>query len=46
MSSNETVKVQTWGKGQGEFVVINANDFDAKKHKRYEPKQESKVVKK
>ena len=24
----ETVKVKPWGEGQGEFVVINAADFD------------------
>lgn len=28
-----TVKVQAWGKGQGEFVEINECDFDAKLHK-------------
>lgn len=27
-----TVKVKPWGKDQGEFVVINAADFDPKVH--------------
>ena len=29
----ETVKVQPWGEGQGEFVEINAEDFDPKVHR-------------
>ena len=28
----ETIKVKPWGKDQGEFVVINAADFDPKVH--------------
>lgn len=28
----ETMKVKPWGKDQGEFVVINAEDFDPKIH--------------
>lgn len=28
----ETIKVKPWGKGQGEFVIINKEDFDADKH--------------
>lgn len=28
----ETVKVKSWGKGQGEFVEINKSDFDPAKH--------------
>jgi len=31
----ETIKVMPWGKGQGDFVVINASDFDSKTHKKY-----------
>lgn len=33
-----TVKVKPWGKGQGDFVEINAEDFDPKQHKLYEEK--------
>ena len=29
---NETIKVKPWGEGQGEFVVINKDDFDPEKH--------------
>lgn len=28
----ETVKVKAWGKGQGQFVEINKEDFDPSKH--------------
>lgn len=28
----ETMKVKPWGEGQGDFVVINASDFDADIH--------------
>lgn len=34
----ETIKVKPWGKGQGEFVTINAEDFDPAHHKKFEPK--------
>lgn len=29
----QTIKVKPWGKDQGEFVEINADDFDPKHHK-------------
>ena len=29
----QTVKVMPWGKGQGDYVVINAEHFDTSKHK-------------
>lgn len=29
-----TVKVQPWGKNQGDFVEINEEDFDEKIHKK------------
>jgi len=29
----KTVKVKPWGKDQGDFVEINAEDFDEKVHK-------------
>lgn len=32
-----TIKVQPWGEGQGEFVEINADDFDPSFHKRIDP---------
>lgn len=31
----ETVKVMPWGNGQGDYVEINKEDFDAKVHKLY-----------
>jgi len=34
----ETVKVMPWGDDQGDYVVINKNDFDKEKHKLYEEK--------
>lgn len=35
----ETMKVMPWGKGQGDYVVINKADFDANVHKAYEPEK-------
>ena len=32
-----TLKVKPWGKDQGEFVEINADDFDAKVHTLADP---------
>lgn len=32
MNHPETMKVQPWGEGQGDFVVINREDFDPAKH--------------
>lgn len=32
----EVIKVKPWGKGQGDYVLINAADFDASKHELYE----------
>jgi hypothetical protein len=32
MDACATVKVKPWGKDQGEFVEINADDFDPKVH--------------
>ena len=29
----QTVKVMPWGDGQGDYVIINAEDFDLSKHK-------------
>jgi hypothetical protein len=31
-----TIKVKPWGEGQGEFVIVNAEDFNPDFHKRYE----------
>jgi hypothetical protein len=28
----DTIKVKPWGKDQGDYVVINASDFDPEKH--------------
>lgn len=38
------IKVEPWGKDQGEYVLIDESDFDDKKHKLYsEVKKEQKV---
>lgn len=29
---SETMKVKPWGEGQGDFVLIDAADFDPDKH--------------
>jgi hypothetical protein len=31
----ETIKVKPWGEGQGDYVLINAEDFDEAVHARY-----------
>lgn len=31
----KTIKVKPWGKDQGEFVEINAEDFDPSFHKEF-----------
>jgi hypothetical protein len=31
-----TIKVKPWGKDQGEFVEINADDFDPAKHTEFD----------
>ena len=39
IDQTEVIKVKPWGKGQGDFVEINAEDFDEKLHtKTGEPK--------
>ena len=37
MDTCETIRVKPWGKDQGEFVVINADDFDPKIHTAHDP---------
>ena len=32
MGNVETIKVKPWGDGQGDFVVINKDDFDPDLH--------------
>jgi hypothetical protein len=32
MDTCKTIKVKPWGEGQGEFVEINAEDFDPNIH--------------
>lgn len=32
----KTIKVMPWGEDQGDFVLINEEDFDASVHKRYD----------
>ena len=35
----ETMKVKPWGKGQGDFVIINKCDFDPEKHEEFEAEE-------
>lgn len=37
----ETIKVKPWGDDQGEYVVINVEDFDPEQHEKLddEPKR-------
>lgn len=35
----ETIKVKPWGDGQGDHVMINADDFDSEKHQLFEDAQ-------
>lgn len=37
MDTCETVRVKPWGEGQGEFVEINAADFDPTIHTHADP---------
>lgn len=32
----DVIKVKPWGKNQGDYVLINAEDFDPAKHELYE----------
>lgn len=36
MDVSKTIRVKPWGKDQGDFVEINADDFDPKVHQRFE----------
>lgn len=41
------MKVKPWGEGQGDFVVINEDDFDPKFHSKLDkPAPKKKVAKK
>lgn len=43
----DVIKVKPWGKGQGDYVLINAEDFDPAKHEKLdEVKKEAATVKK
>lgn len=42
----ETIKVMSWGEDQGDFVIINKDDFDESKHKPYKEPKEKKQVEK
>ena len=33
----QTIRVKPWGEGQGDFVLINAEDFDPASHVMVEP---------
>ncbi len=41
----ETVKVLPWGHGQGDYVEINKDDFDDKKHTLYAPEKQRRTRK-
>ena len=43
--TKKTIKVNTWGEGQGDYVEINEEDFDRTKHTEY-LKQKKSVNKK
>lgn len=32
----KTIKVKPWGEGQGDFVLINEEDFDPERHELFE----------
>lgn len=38
MGNIETIKVKPWGDGQGDFVVINKDDFDPDLHEALDDK--------
>lgn len=38
MGNVETIKVKPWGDGQGDFVVINKDDFDPDLHEALDDK--------
>ncbi len=38
----ETIKVKPWGQDQGDFVLINKDDFNPEVHELLEPKAEEK----
>lgn len=42
----DVIKVKPWGKNQGDYVLINAADFDKEKHELYEVKKPTAPVKK
>ncbi len=39
--SDKTIQVKPWGEGQGDFVVINEDDFDKDFHELYGDKKPS-----
>lgn len=41
----KTINVKPWGEDQGDFVVINEEDFDPDKHERYDPEGAKKADK-
>ena len=38
------IKVEPWGKGQGDFVNIYEDDFDKNIHKMYDPEARAKAA--
>ena len=41
-----TIRVKPWGEDQGEFVVINADDFDPEVHTMHEGEAPPKTARK
>jgi hypothetical protein len=44
VETTKTVKVKSWGEGQGDFVEINEIDFDKSKHELYDESTEKKAA--
>lgn len=40
----KTIQVKPWGDDQGEFVLINEDDFDPSKHERFDPEGAKKAA--
>lgn len=44
MDRCDTIRVKPWGEGQGEFVEINADDFDPKVHRPFNAEEAAKAI--
>ena len=41
---SKVIKVESWGKDQGDHVLIYEDDFDKKLHKLYDPEAKAKAA--